>query len=76
MSLEILWEPGAERALLRHWHTAEKIGAAVLRFAGTGEGDVERIGPRYRLRAAGHHVIFRVDDAAQTLIVFGVYPSR
>jgi len=73
MSLAIIWEPAAETVLLRHWHTAEKIDAAVIRFAQTGEGHVERIGPRYRLRIAGHDVIFRVDEAARTMRIFGVY---
>jgi hypothetical protein len=78
VSLTILWEPGAEAALLRipSWRTAAAVDAGVIRFAETRRGDVERIGPRYRLTVAGHHVVFRIDDAAETLTVYGVYPLR
>ncbi len=79
MSLRPCWYPGAEEQL-KHigWHPAESVDAAVIRFARTGRGDIERLNvpDHYRLRVGVYRVWFRVDRAEGVMHVLGVYGPR
>ena len=84
MSLRTRWHPAAEEQL-KHigWHPAESVDAAVIRFATTGRGDVERTGPgEYRLRVGVYRVWFMVERASDpqmsesVMHVLGVYGPR
>jgi hypothetical protein len=58
MSFLARWHPAAEEQL-KHigWHPAERVDAAVIRFAETGRGDIERIDrDHYRLRVGAYRV--------------------
>jgi mRNA-degrading endonuclease RelE of RelBE toxin-antitoxin system len=77
MRLEVHWHPAALAALYRvHWRTGAAIDAQVIRFAETGQGEVERIPPRYRLRAGAYDVIFVVDRGARALTVLWFHRAR
>jgi len=78
MSLRTRWHPAAEEQL-KHigWHPAESVDAAVIRFARTGRGDLERLNrDHYRLRVGLYRVWFMVDRAEAVLYVLGVYGPR
>jgi hypothetical protein len=72
---EIIWHPGAEAALLRipSWKTAASVDAGVIRFARTGQGDLERVGAYHHLPVVGYVVKLEVDPEAQTINVLAVY---
>ncbi len=77
MRLTVAWHPAALHALYTlHWQTAAAIDAVVIRFAETGEGELERIPPRYRLRAGRYDVICNIDSAAREMTVFWLYKAR
>ena len=78
MSLRTRWHPGAEEQL-KHigWHPAESVDAAVIRFATTGRGDLERLSlDYYRLRVGRYRVWFMIDRAEGVMHVLGVYGPR
>jgi hypothetical protein len=67
----IRWHPAAEAALLnlRHWRTAAKIDAGVIRFARTGEGDIRSAGPHWHLYVDRFVVRLAVDKATLTIML-------
>jgi len=77
MRLAISWHPAALVALYGlHWRTAASIDAAVMAFAATGEGRVERIPRRpllHVLRVGSARVVIQVDPTARTLLVVYLY---
>jgi hypothetical protein len=69
------WSPGARAVFDRlHWHDAERVDAAVLRFVERGEGDFEPVhGDPYglRLRAPGYIVALEIKGGG--ILVLDVY---
>lgn len=57
-------------------HTAMLVDRAVIRFAETGEGEIERIPPHYRLRIGAYRVRFAVDHDTGTMNVLYLYRVR
>jgi hypothetical protein len=80
MSLRICWQLAAERHLKDiGWHPAESVDAAVIRYAATGRGDIERLNANhYRLRVGVYRVWLRIDDqpVGAVMHVLGVYGPR
>ena len=79
MSLELLWQPRAEKDLARLDGQAQRrVIRAVHVLAETERGDVVRltdiVPPEFRLRVGDWRVRFRIDRAAATLIVLRVLP--
>ena len=77
MRLRIAWNYPALIAL--HdlpMHSAMLVDRAVILFAETGEGHVERIPPHYRLRAGAYRVRFTVDREASTMNVLFLYRAH
>lgn len=70
------WHPVASRDLLSiDWRLAARVDAAVMEFAETGKGDIERIGsdPRkIRLRVSGAVALLYV--GVEELFVTRVFP--
>ncbi len=77
MILRARWDLAAERHLKDiGWHPAEFVDAAVIRFATTGRGDIERKGTEYRLRVGPYRVWFMIDHTEGVMHVLGVYGPR
>jgi mRNA-degrading endonuclease RelE of RelBE toxin-antitoxin system len=77
MKFEPSWHPAAEHQLMElGWHPSESVDAAVIRFAETGQGDVERVPPYYRLRVGVYRVRFTIDREVRTMNVLYVYRVR
>jgi len=77
MRLRIAWNYPALITLYDlHMHSAMLVDRAVIRFAETGEGDVERMPPGYRLRVGVYRVRFVVDREAGTMNVLFLYRVR
>jgi mRNA-degrading endonuclease RelE of RelBE toxin-antitoxin system len=77
MRLRIAWSYPALITLYDlPMHSAMLVDRAVIRFAETGEGDVERIPPYYRLRVGMYRVRFTVDLEAGTMNVLFLYRAR
>jgi len=78
MTLRIRWHPTAEE-VLKHigWHPAERVDAAVIRFAATGLGEIHRspLG-EYRLRIGPYDVWFTVDRGEGVMDVVSVHGPR
>ena len=55
---------------------AEAIDRAVIRFAETGEGDLEREPPYYRLRAGAHDALLTIDRAGRLVTVVRILRGR
>lgn len=74
MKLRIAWSYPALIALYDlHLHAAMLVDRAVIRFAETGEGEVDRIPPYYRLRIGMYRVRFAVDPEARSMNVLYLY---
>jgi len=76
MRWEIRWRHAAF-AMLRHadWHEAARVDAAVIRFANTGEGDLEWVqGSRadYRLLVPGYAIQIELHAEEQVIEVWSV----
>lgn len=77
MRLRIAWNyPALVTLYDLPLHSAMLVDRAVLRFAETGEGDVERIPPYYRLRVGVYRVRFTVDREAGTMNVLFLYRTH
>ena len=57
-------------------HEAEAVDRAVIRFAETGEGDLEHEPPYYRLRAGTHDALLTIDRAARLMTVIRILRAR
>ncbi len=74
MRLRIAWNYPALIALYDlPMHSAMLVDRAVIRFAETGQGAVERIPPYFRLRAGVYGVRFTVDRETRTMNVLFLY---
>lgn len=74
MRLRIAWNfPALVTLYDLPLHSAMLVDRAVIRFAETGEGYVERIPPYYRLRIGAYRVRFTVDREADTMNVLFLY---
>jgi mRNA-degrading endonuclease RelE of RelBE toxin-antitoxin system len=80
MNLEVVWGDSAIRALLSMpWRDAERIDAAVMRFAETGSGDVRSLPEdnpiTRRLHVGSYRVRLAIDPRAAQLWVVMIYRS-
>jgi mRNA-degrading endonuclease RelE of RelBE toxin-antitoxin system len=78
MSHEVVWGRPAIQALLSMpWRDAERVDAAVMRFAETGSGEVRRLPEDHpftrRLRVEGYRVRMVLDPGARRLWVVMIY---
>lgn len=78
MKLRARWSFPAEHVLKSiPWRDAERVDAAVLRFAETGQGTTERLptdsGITIRLRVSGYIAVLTLDRRAATLWVAWLY---
>lgn len=74
----VTWHPAAERALLAipNWRIAQRIAEAVETFARTGVGNPERANQTtWRLRVAGHAIIFSMNSQTRELLVWAIVKS-
>lgn len=77
MSYAITWGPAALQTFYRlPMHAAFIVDRAVLRFAATGEGQIEWVAPHHRLRAGVHDLVLHIDRGAKTIDVLFVYRAR
>ena len=78
MNLHIDWTTRAQRDLNRlDRSTRERIVAAILKLAETGQGDVVKLAGQqpaeYRLRVGGWRVRFAWDQALGALVILHVF---
>ena len=77
---QVEWAFAARAALLElPWRDATNVDAATLRFAASGQGDIERIAEEPRgiwLRTSGYVMRLRLDPGAQTVLVLYVIHSK
>jgi len=81
MGLRVSWSPAALYRRERiHWRVVSDIEADVLKFARTGQGDIESEDgdrPLVRLYAAHGHVLeMRVDLIERTVYILRLYKRR
>lgn len=80
MTVEVRWSEVCDADVRRiPWHTAERICAAVLQFARTGEGAIEPITgdpTLFSIRVRGARALARVDAEAGTIVVLRIYAVR
>lgn len=77
MSFAILWGPQARFVFYRlPIHSAALADRAVLRYAATGEGELESEPPYYILRAGKHDLMLAIDFEARTITVLRIYRAR
>jgi hypothetical protein len=77
MRLRIAWNYPALVTLYNlHMHSAMLVDRAVIRFADTGEGDIDRIPPYYSLRVGVYRVRFAVDRETGTMNVLFLYRAH
>jgi mRNA interferase RelE/StbE len=78
--MEIVWSAPARRDLRRlDSQIAERIRAAVRRYAATQQGDVRKLESRdghYRLRVGEYRVIFRPERGRLVIVVLHVRHRR
>lgn len=76
--LEVIWSAAAQRDLRRlDRQVAERVRAAVQRYAATGQGNVKQLQgttARYRLRVGDWRVRFTLVFETQQMIVERVLP--
>lgn len=77
MSLDIAWSyPALHDLRSIHWLHAADVDAAVMRFAETGQGNIERVPDRPLqriLRVGRYRVLMQADFRAHTLFVVRIY---
>ncbi len=72
--LSIQWNHAALVTFYRlPMHTATLIDRAIILFANTGKGTVERVDPYYCLRVGSYYVPFVIDPEARTLSVMRIF---
>jgi hypothetical protein len=77
MSFAVIWNFPALATFYRlPMHAAVMIDRAVIRFAATGEGQIEWVAPHFRLRAGFYDAVLAIDREARTLTVLRIYRSR
>jgi hypothetical protein len=81
MSLEVIWSPAGEAALLRlrSWRTAERVARAVYDLAATGQGRLRRRGTsltEFSLYVGSCCVRLSLDRAARTITIWHVFELR
>lgn len=75
MSYEIFWDWGALATFYRlPPHSAALADRAVLRYAATGEGELESEPPYYILRAGRHDLMLTIDFEARVITVLSMLP--
>jgi len=77
MSFTIRWDPAALFAFYRlPRHSATLVDRSVIRFAETGQGQLEWVAPYYRLRAGSFDLALAIDRDEQRLTVLRIYRAR
>lgn len=77
MTLRIAWDyPALATLMTLHPHEAMAVDRAIIRFAETRDGHVERLAPYYRLHIGAFRVRFGVDRETGTMNVLYVYRVR
>lgn len=77
MTLRILWNyPALAVFYSLRIHEATAIDRAVIRFAETGEGEISRAEPHYRLRAGGFDAVLSIDLGARVMTVLRIYRGK
>lgn len=77
MSFAIVWNYPALFTLYRlPMHSAVMVDRAIIRFAETGDGQLEWEPPYYRLRAGMHDALLTIDAEARTVTVLRIYRAR
>lgn len=77
MSFEIIWGHAALATFYAlHPNVATVVDRAVIRFAATGEGELEWVPPYHRLRAGAHELALVIDPTAETIAVLRIYRAR
>jgi hypothetical protein len=74
MRLRIAWDyPALVAFHTLHPHHAMLVDRAIIRFAETGQGQVEWLPPYYRLHVGAFRVRFGVDRESRTMNVLYLY---
>jgi hypothetical protein len=77
VSYEILWDWPALDAFYRlPPHSAALADRAALRYASSGEGEIDHEPPYYLLRAGKHDLMLTIDFEARTITVLRIYRAR
>ncbi len=77
MSFRIAWDPAALFVFYDlPLHSATLVDRAVIRFAATGEGQIEWVAPYHRLRAGVHDAVLAIDLGANTVTVLRIHRRR
>ena len=77
MRLRIAWgHPAFATFYTLHLKQAEAVDRAVIRFAETGEGNLEREPPYYRLRTGTHDALLAIDYEARMMTVLRILRAR
>jgi hypothetical protein len=77
MSFELVWTYPALVAFYDlPMHSAMMIDRALIRFAETGQGDLEWVAPYHRLRVGTYRARLAIDRAARTITVLYIYRVR
>ncbi len=73
----VLWDFPARFVLYQLTPAAAAaVDAAILRFAATGDGEIEWDPPYHRLFVGALHVMLAIDLQAQTICVLHIYRAR
>lgn len=77
MTLSILWTQGAlHRFYQLPLHSAALVDRAVIRFAETGEGQLEWDPPHHLLRGGLYDAVLAIDLERRCLTVLRIYRRR
>jgi hypothetical protein len=77
MSFTIHWDPAALFVFYRlRVAAATAVDRAILRWAQTGEGDLEWVAPYHRLRAGRYEVALSINRVRRTVDVIRIYGAR
>lgn len=74
MRLRIVWNyPALATFYDLRVHEATALDRAIIRFAETGEGDLEWDPPHHRLRTGAHDAMLQIDIKARMMTVLRIY---
>ena len=77
MSWQVRWSNVCDNDVRRmHWRLATRICAAVLKYAETGRGTIERESGGYRIRVNGAVALAHLDVTTRTIDVRRIFAVR
>lgn|GEM_PF-5009427 len=77
MNFEIFWAPAALHAFYRlPMHSAALVDRAVIRFADSGEGQLDWDPPYHLLRAGFYDLVLVMNRANSSVTVLRIYRAR